>query len=277
MAVLAVRCNADSPVDISAYSLDNRIMVGRYLIPRMLFLLASSIVATALVVAILPYCESQALRVKLTFLLGGSLSSMPLAAGAYLGCADVPRIWRLGWLIVTWLTIASLLSVVTPTDARLWVFAVGAWNTVGLSIGLMGRAIWQPSPIDTNWQFSIADMLIWMVLLALVLGVGEVPRDGNLVSGLIWMVAVASVDAALVAALVTLPRTWIGLAVGMVFCYAANLVAIDIRSEALPWGHFITSQFLWLYLACRWALPLPWTYSEAREAACRDPDDDSPP
>ncbi len=192
---------------------------------------------------------------------GGILSATAVTLGTQFVLVSIPRVIRIGGLLACWLFLTQL--VFLGTEERLsygiWFFLVGIWITVGVMVGIIVDSAVRWESGSVSWRFSLAELLLWMVIAAVALKVVRVPV-GYLLREAALVAVIALVTTFTIGWLVarSTPVGW-SLLAGAVL---AAVVAIDdywFRLAPEGFDTYTVVHSITLYVLLRWVAPLPWS------------------
>ncbi len=198
-------------------------------------------------------------------IVGGIFSATVVTLGCQYVLVSISRVMRTAGLLAGWLLLTQLLflGMEQRFSYGIWFFLVGIWFAVGILVGIVVDSIIHWEAGSANWRFSLAELLLWMVVVAVVLKVVRIPfgvllRDVGLT--------------AVIALFTTFVAAWLARSTSVGW----SLLALAFLSVAVAaewyWFRLAPDGFseytvvhsITLYILLRWVAPLPGSAARPR-------------
>ncbi len=192
--------------------------------------------------------------------LGGVFSATAVTLGCQFVLISISRVIRTAGLLACWLLLTQLLflGMEERFSYGTWFFLIGIWFAVGILVGIVVDSVicWESG--SANWKFSLAELLLWMVVVAVVLKVVRIPI--GILLREVGLIAVMALVTTFVAAWLARSTSvgWSLLALGLLFVVVAA-ERYWFRLAPQGFNEYTVVHSITLYVLLRWVAPLPWS------------------
>lgn len=203
----------------------------------------------------------------------GIFSATTVTLGCHFVLVSIPRGIRTAGLLAGWLLLTQLLFLGGEQRLPLgtWFFLVGIWFAVGILVGIVVDSVTHWECGAANWRFSLAELLLWVVVAAVVLKVVRIPTGGLLRDAGLTAVIALLISFVVAWLARSTPVGWSLFALGFLFVVVAA-ERYWFRLAPRGFNEYTVVHSITLYVLLRWVAPLPGSAGYPRRISARSRD-----